>query len=213
MLSLIVHRCAVICRRLPAPARELCQVTGQLADTPTRGLPTRGLDKSRTGQLAVSQMPPKERKLSTQSRRWHPRAVQAATCPVLELTSPRVVQSASWQSASWRIRELSSNPLSPIRLTRALILDSCTRLTSPRLHDELPFPNPGSTVDNFSPMSDRVMLLLLMMMMMMMMMMLSSVRSRCTTLERRAIATVAVKATASHTRTAVNVNRRRSRLT
>jgi len=35
-------------------------VTGQLADTPTRGLPTRGLDKSRTGQLAVSQMPPKK---------------------------------------------------------------------------------------------------------------------------------------------------------
>ena len=68
-------------------------VTGQLADTPTRGLPTRGLDISRTGQLADSQMPPKERKLSTQSRRWH----------------PRVVQSASWQSASWRIRELSSN--------------------------------------------------------------------------------------------------------
>jgi len=28
------------------------QVTGQLADTPTRGLPTRGLDISRTGQLA-----------------------------------------------------------------------------------------------------------------------------------------------------------------
>jgi len=27
-------------------------VTGQLADTPTRGLPTRGLDISRTGQLA-----------------------------------------------------------------------------------------------------------------------------------------------------------------
>ena len=27
-------------------------VTGQLADTPTRGSPTRGLDKSRTGQLA-----------------------------------------------------------------------------------------------------------------------------------------------------------------
>ena len=39
---------------------------------------------SRTGQLAVSLMPPKERKLSTQSRRWH----------------PRDVQSASWQSAS-----------------------------------------------------------------------------------------------------------------
>jgi len=27
-------------------------VTGQLADTPTRGLPTPGLDVSRTGQLA-----------------------------------------------------------------------------------------------------------------------------------------------------------------
>jgi len=27
-------------------------ITGQLADTPTRGLPTRGLDISRTGQLA-----------------------------------------------------------------------------------------------------------------------------------------------------------------
>jgi len=29
-----------------------------------------------TGQLAVSQMPPKERKVSTQSRHWHPRVVQ-----------------------------------------------------------------------------------------------------------------------------------------
>ena len=29
-----------------------CAVTGQLADTPTRGLPTRGLDDSQTGQLA-----------------------------------------------------------------------------------------------------------------------------------------------------------------
>jgi len=28
------------------------RVTGQLADTPTRGLPTRGLDDSRTGHLA-----------------------------------------------------------------------------------------------------------------------------------------------------------------
>jgi len=63
-------------------------VTGQLADTPTRGL-----DKSRTGQLAVSQMPPKERKLSTQSCRWHPRVVQCASRPVRELA----------------IRELSSN--------------------------------------------------------------------------------------------------------
>jgi len=29
-------------------------VTGQLADTPTRGLPTRGVDDSRTGQLAAA---------------------------------------------------------------------------------------------------------------------------------------------------------------
>ena len=39
-----------------------------------------------------------------------PRLVQPASCLVRELTSLRDVQSASWQSASWRIRELSSNP-------------------------------------------------------------------------------------------------------
>jgi len=33
--------------------KRLCtEVTGQLADTPTRGLPTRGLDDSRTRHLA-----------------------------------------------------------------------------------------------------------------------------------------------------------------
>ena len=60
-------------------------ITGQLADTPTRGL-----DISRTGQVAVSQTPPKERKLSTQCRRWHPRVDQSARCPVRESSSPRV---------------------------------------------------------------------------------------------------------------------------
>jgi len=35
--------------------------------------------------------------------------VASASCPVRELTSPRDVQSASWQSTSWHIRELSSN--------------------------------------------------------------------------------------------------------
>ena len=35
-------------------------------------------------------MPPKERKLSMQSRRWHPRVVQYASCLVREFTSPRV---------------------------------------------------------------------------------------------------------------------------
>jgi len=34
------------------------QVTGQFVDTPTCGLPTRELDKSRTGQLAVLWMQP-----------------------------------------------------------------------------------------------------------------------------------------------------------
>ena len=75
--------------------------TGHLADWSTRGL-----QKSRTGQLAVSQMPPKERKLSTQSRRWHPRVVQSATCPVRELSSPRVDQTARClvrESASPRV--------------------------------------------------------------------------------------------------------------
>jgi len=41
-----------------------------------------------------------------------PRLVQTASWPVREMSSPLVVQSASWQSASWRIRELSSNPIS-----------------------------------------------------------------------------------------------------
>jgi len=67
-------------------------VTGQLAD-----MPTRGLDISRTGQLTVSQMPPKERKLSTQSRWWHLRVDQSTSRPVRELAIrelvyPRVVQ-------------------------------------------------------------------------------------------------------------------------
>ena len=57
--------------------------TGHLADWSTHALVN-----SRTGQLAVSQMPPKEQRLSTESCRWHLRVVQ---------------------STSWRIRELSSN--------------------------------------------------------------------------------------------------------
>ena len=88
--------------------------TGHLADWSSRGL-----DNSRTSQLAdwTSRGLDNSRscrcrqrgKLSTQSRRWHPRVssprlVQYASCLVRELTSPRVVQ-----SASWRIRELSSN--------------------------------------------------------------------------------------------------------
>jgi len=39
-------------RRGKRKEEEEHRVTGQLADTPTRGLQTRGLDISRTGQLA-----------------------------------------------------------------------------------------------------------------------------------------------------------------
>jgi len=73
--------------------------TGRLADWSTRGL-----DNSRTGQVAD----------------WTTRGCHRRLCvlsfPVWqhlrdrELSSPRLVQSASWQSASWRIRELSSYP-------------------------------------------------------------------------------------------------------
>ena len=35
--------------------------------------------------------------------------VASAICLVRDMSSPRVIQSASWQSASWCIRELSSN--------------------------------------------------------------------------------------------------------
>ena len=66
--------------------------TGHLADWSIRGL-----DNSRTSQLADwttrGLADAAKRMKSTQSRRWH----------------PRDVQSSSWQSASWRIRELSSN--------------------------------------------------------------------------------------------------------
>jgi len=69
-------------------------VTGQLADTPARGLPTRTLVNSRTGQLAVSQMLPKRKTKHAKS------PMASASCPVCELSSPRVDQSASWQSVS-----------------------------------------------------------------------------------------------------------------
>ena len=46
--------------------RKSSAVTGQLADTPSRGLPTRGLDNSRSRRCR------QKRKLSMQSRRWHP---------------------------------------------------------------------------------------------------------------------------------------------
>jgi len=76
-------------------------VTGQLADTPTHGLPTRGLDNSRSRRCR------QKGKLSTRSRRWHPQVVQSATCPVRELSSLRVDQSASRPVRELAIRELA----------------------------------------------------------------------------------------------------------
>ena len=71
----------------------------------TRGLPTRGLDDSRTGQLAdvIGDF-------ACLCFRSFGGVCETASCPVRDLSSPRVDQSASWQSASRRIRELSSYP-------------------------------------------------------------------------------------------------------
>ena len=78
-------------------------VTGQPADTPTRGLPTRGLDDSRTGHLAdwTTRVLDKSRTGQLADAMgdfaclsfpfWrHPR--ETASCPVRELAYPRVVQ-------------------------------------------------------------------------------------------------------------------------
>jgi len=62
-------------------------LTGQLADTPTRWT---SRDWT-TGGLADAAF---ERKLSTQSRRWHPRLVQYASCLVRELSS--ITDRSSW---------------------------------------------------------------------------------------------------------------------
>jgi len=100
------------------------KVTGQLKD-----MPTRGLDISRTSQLAdwtscrldnsQLQMPPKERKLSTQSRRWHPQVVLSATCPVRKLSSPRVETSPyDVQSMSRPVRKLAVHKLAYPRVVQ-----------------------------------------------------------------------------------------------
>jgi len=79
-------------------------VTGQLADCQLADWSTRGLDNSRTGQVADWTT----RGLADAAKRTktkHSKSpVASASCLVLELTSPRDVQ-----SAIWRIRELSSN--------------------------------------------------------------------------------------------------------
>ena len=75
-------------------SRRSWTVTGQLADTPTRGLPTRGLDNSCSGQVA-----------NWTTRGCHRRLFMLTFRSFggmrdRELSSPRLVQSASWQSAS-----------------------------------------------------------------------------------------------------------------
>jgi len=75
-----------------ANSRTANSRTGQLVDWSTRGL-----DKSRTGQLAVSQMPPKRKTKHAKS------PMASATCPVRDLSSPRLVQSATCP-----VHELSS---------------------------------------------------------------------------------------------------------
>jgi len=68
------------------------EVTGQLADTPTRRLPSHGLDISQTGQLADWTT----RGLADAVKRTkikHAKSpVASATCPVHELVYMRVVQ-------------------------------------------------------------------------------------------------------------------------
>ena len=77
------------------------QVTGQLADTPTRGLDdsrtghlaylsTRGLDNSRTGQVADWTTRGCHRRLCVLSFRSFGGICETASCPVRDLSSPRV---------------------------------------------------------------------------------------------------------------------------
>jgi len=113
-------------------------VTGQLADTPTRGLPSRGPDNSRTGHLAdwstrglhnsrtgqVADWTTRgcHRRLCVLSfpfwRHARPRVVQYATCPVRELTSARssclVHEMSSPRVGNPRVGVSASCPVTPI---------------------------------------------------------------------------------------------------
>jgi len=79
--------------------------TGQLADTPTRGLPTRGLDDSRTGHLADWSTRGLDNSRTGQVADWTTRGCHRRLCVLSfpfwqhlrdrELSSSRLVQSAS----------------------------------------------------------------------------------------------------------------------
>ena len=121
---------------VPLGLRVGGQVTGQLADTPTRGLPTRGLDDSRTGHLAHWSTRRLDNSRTGQVVDWTTRGCHRRLCvlsfPVWrhlrdrELSSPRLVPSASWlvrelssplvdQSARCPVRELAIRELSSYR--------------------------------------------------------------------------------------------------
>jgi len=96
-----------------ANSRTANSRTGRLGDWTSRGLVN-----SWTRQLTYWTTPGCHRRLRVLSFPFSrhlrdrelssPRLVQSASWLVRELTSPRDVQSANWQSASWHIRELSS---------------------------------------------------------------------------------------------------------
>jgi len=94
-------------------------VTGQLADTPTRGLPTRGLDDSWTGQLADATGDFVCLVFILLAASASLQVVQSATCPVRELTSARVVYSPRVdQSARCPVRELAIRELAYPRVVQ-----------------------------------------------------------------------------------------------
>ena len=64
-----------------------------------------------------------------------PRVDKCASCLVRELTSPRDIQSASWQSASWRIRELSSYQEDYLRPSEHIGLDWIGMIRPPFGHN------------------------------------------------------------------------------
>ena len=68
-----------------------CGVTGQLADTPTCGLPTRGLDNLRTGQVADWTTRGCHQRLCMLSFRSFGCICETMSCPVREMSSPPVV--------------------------------------------------------------------------------------------------------------------------
>jgi len=91
-----------------ANSRIVNSRTGRLVDWTSRGVVN-----SWTRQLAYWTSRGCHLRLCVLSFRFfwpfaRPRVVQSVTCPVHELTSPRDVQSVSWQSASWQIRELAN---------------------------------------------------------------------------------------------------------